>query len=96
MFQGLFVNESLVVIFVLILIRVSSFLLSSSLFNSSQINPLLKILMSLVLSLVAFEANKKIQIGVEAQIITLALKEAFLGVVLGMLTRFFVVAVFSH
>ncbi len=89
MFQNLFVNESLVVIFVLILIRVSSFLLSSSLFNSSQINPMLKILMALVLSLVAFETNKKTVLAVDAQIITLALKEAFLGVVLGLMTRFF-------
>lgn len=89
MFQNLFINETLVVIFVLILIRVSSFLLSSSLFSSSQINPMLKIVMALVLSLVAFEANKKSAIIVDSQIITLALKEAFIGLTLGMLTRFF-------
>lgn len=89
MYQNLFINESLVIIFVLILIRVSSFLLSSSLFSSSQVNPTLKILMSIVLSLVAFESNKKVQISMDSQIILLALKEVFLGVVLGMLTRFF-------
>ncbi len=89
MFQSLFINESLVIIFALILIRVSTFLMSSSLFNSSQINPLLKILMSIVLSLVAFEANKKARIDLDSQIIFLALKEAFLGLVLGALTRFF-------
>ncbi len=89
MFQSLFINESLVIVFALILIRVSTFLMSSSLFNSSQINPLLKILMSIVLSLVAFEANRKARINLDSQIILLALKEAFLGLVLGALTRFF-------
>lgn len=89
MFQNLFLNESLVIIFILILIRVSSFLLSSSLFNSSQINPVLKIMMSLVFSLVAFEAHKNVQINLESQIILLALKEAFVGLTLGLVTRFF-------
>lgn len=89
MFQNLFISETLVVIFVLILIRVSSFLLASSLFSSSQINSVFKILISLVLSLVAFETHKKTVVAVDGLIILLAAKEAFIGVVLGLLTRFF-------
>lgn len=89
MFQNLFVNESMVVIFVLILIRVSSFLLSSSLFSSFQVIPALKILFALVLSLVAFEAYKKTVVPLDSLIIILAAKEVFIGVCLGMLTRFF-------
>lgn len=89
MFQNLFVNESLVIIFVLIMIRISSFLLSSSLFNSYQVSPILKIAMSLVMSLIAFETHKTTKLTLDALIILLALKEVFLGLCLGMLTRFF-------
>ncbi len=89
MFQNLFVNESLVIVFVLILIRVSSFLLSSSLFSSYQVTPMLKILMSIVMSLIAFETHKDIKINMESVIILLAAKEVFVGICLGMLTRFF-------
>lgn len=89
MFQNLFVNESLVIVFVLILIRVSSYLLSSSIFNSYQVPAQLKILISLIISLVAFEAYKNTKVPLDSLIIILAAKEVFLGVCLGMLTRFF-------
>lgn len=89
MFQNLFVNESYVIVYVLILIRVTSYLLSSSLFNSSQVPAPLKILFSLIISLVAFEAYKNTSVPLDSLIIILAAKEVFLGVCLGMLTRFF-------
>ncbi|MBL7545731.1 MAG: flagellar biosynthetic protein FliR [Bdellovibrionaceae bacterium] len=89
MFQNLFVNESLMIVFVLVLIRISSFLLSSSLFSSYQVSAVTKILISLVLTLIAFETYKTTKVPMDALIIILALKEVFLGVCLGMLTRFF-------
>jgi flagellar biosynthetic protein FliR len=89
MFQNLFMNESYVIVYVLILIRVTSYLLSSSIFNSSQIPAPLKILFSLIISLVAFEAYKNTNVPLDSLIIILAAKEVFLGVCLGMLTRFF-------
>lgn len=89
MFQNLFMNESYVIVYVLILIRVTSYLLSSSIFNSSQIPAPLKILFSLIISLVAFEAYKNTSVPLDSLIIILAAKEVFLGVCLGMLTRFF-------
>jgi flagellar biosynthetic protein FliR len=63
--------------------------LSSSIFNSSQIPAPLKILFSLIISLVAFEAYKNTSVPLDSLIIILAAKEVFLGVCLGMLTRFF-------
>ena len=89
MFQNLFMNESYVIVYVLILIRVTSYLLSSSIFNSSQIPSPLKIIFSLIISLVAFEAYKNTSVPLDSLIIILAAKEVFLGVCLGMLTRFF-------
>lgn len=89
MFQNLFMNESYVIVYVLILIRVTSYLLSSSIFNSSQIPAPLKIIFSLIISLVAFEAYKNTSVPLDSLIIILAAKEVFLGVCLGMLTRFF-------
>tara|TARA_B110001454_G_scaffold219200_1_gene251799 strand:+ start:23968 stop:24738 length:771 start_codon:yes stop_codon:yes gene_type:complete len=89
MFQNLFLDERLVIVFVLILIRVSSYLLSSSIFNSYQVSAPLKILISLIISLVAFEAYKTTKVPVDSLIIVLAAKEVILGVALGMVTRFF-------
>jgi flagellar biosynthesis protein FliR len=89
MFQNLFMNESYVIVYVLILIRVTSYLLSSSIFNSAQVPAPLKILFSLIISLVAFEAYKNTRVPLDSLIIILAAKEVFLGVCLGMLTRFF-------
>lgn len=89
MFQNLFVNESAVVIFVMILLRVSSFLLSSSIFNSMQIPTPVKILFSLCLTLLIYESNKNIIIPVDGVVVFYAFKEVFIGLALGMLTRFF-------
>ncbi len=89
MFQHLFMNESYVIVFVLVLLRISSYLLSSSLFNSYQVPAPIKILMSLMMSLIAFETYKTAKVPVDSLIIILAAKEVFVGVCLGMLTRFF-------
>ena len=89
MFQNLFVNESAVVIFAMILLRVSSFLLSSSIFNSMQIPTPVKILFSLCLTLLIYESNKNIIIPVDGVVVFYAFKEVFIGLALGMLTRFF-------
>lgn len=89
MFQNLFVNESAVVIFVMILLRVSSFILSSSIFNSMQIPTPVKILFSLCLTLLIYESNKNAIIPVDGIVVFYAFKEVFIGLALGMLTRFF-------
>jgi flagellar biosynthetic protein FliR len=45
--------------------------------------------MSLVLTLVVFETNKNAKVPLDSMIMLFALKEAFLGICLGMMTRFF-------
>lgn len=89
MLTNLFVNESAVVVFVLILLRVSSFLLSSSIFNSTQISTPLKILFSLCFSALLYETHKNILIPVDGLIVFYAFKEVAIGLALGLLTRFF-------
>lgn len=93
MLQSLFMDESKVILFVMILIRVSSFILSSSVFNSFQINASIKILLSITLSLIVFQGQPKIQVATDSMIILLAAKEVFVGLTLGLLTRFFFYAI---
>lgn len=89
MLTNLFINESAVVVFVLILLRISSFLLSSSIFNSAQISNPVKVLFSLCFSFLVYETQKKVYLNVDGLIIFYAFKEVAIGLSLGLLTRFF-------
>ncbi|MCB0368171.1 MAG: flagellar biosynthetic protein FliR [Bdellovibrionales bacterium] len=89
MLQSLFIKETSVVLFVLILIRVSSFLLSSSIFSAVQIPVPVKILFSLSMSLIIYELNRNVILPVDGLIIFYAAKEVLIGLCLGMVTRFF-------
>lgn len=89
MLTSLFANESMIIIFVLIFLRVSSFLLSSSIFNSFQIPSPVKILFSLCFTLITFESNKGVLIPMDGMIVFYAFKEVGIGLALGLLTRFF-------
>lgn len=92
-------NEVQILIFALILLRMSSFVVSAAIFNSPFISVPLKILISLVLTIAIFNpiSTNEIIAGIkelENQILLLAAQEVIIGLVLGFMTRlfFFVVA----
>lgn len=87
-------NEIQLIVFGLILIRMTSFVVSAAIFSSPSINSPLKILFSLALSMLIFNkvADPKtiVQVSeIQNQIMVLAFFEAVIGVLLGFLTRFF-------
>lgn len=89
MFQSLFINDSAMILFVLILLRISSFILSSSIFHSMQLPTLVKILFSLCFTMLVYEASKNKELPLDGLIVLYAVKEVFIGLALGLLTRFF-------
>ncbi|MCK6598189.1 MAG: flagellar biosynthetic protein FliR [Bdellovibrionaceae bacterium] len=89
MLQNFLMNESLIILFILILLRVSSFLVSSSIFSSIQVPVHVKILFSVCVSLLLFESQKKYSFQGDGTLIFLVFKEVLIGLSLGMLTRFF-------
>ena len=91
-------NEIQILTFALILLRMSSFVVSAAIFNSASISVPLKILFSLVLTLVMFGpiATNDVLVSVkESQndILLLAGREVLIGLVLGFVTRLFFFAV---
>jgi flagellar biosynthetic protein FliR len=91
-------NEAQILLFALILLRMSAFVVSAALFNSTAISAPLKILFSVVLAMVLFapvgtnEALVRVNES-QSQLLLLAGREVFLGLVLGFVTRMFFFAV---
>lgn len=91
-------NEMQILAFGLILIRMSAFVVSSAIFSSTSITPMLKILLAVVLTLAVFQPVAVNEVFVrikEAQtdLLLFAAREAVIGVCLGFVTRFFFFAV---
>ena len=91
-------NEIQILTFALILLRMSSFVVSAAIFNSTSISIQLKILFSLVLTLVMFGpiASNDVLVTVKENqndILLLAGREVLIGLVLGFVTRLFFFAV---
>jgi flagellar biosynthetic protein FliR len=91
-------NEVQVLAFALILLRMSSFVASAAIFNSQSISIPLKILFSLVLTIVMFApiATNQVLVAIkesENNLLLLAGREVLIGLALGFVTRFFFFAI---
>lgn len=98
MFSVSQLNEIQLVAFGLILLRMSGFVFTAAILNSQTISVPLKILLSLVLTMTVFNtvANNTVLVQLnelQDSLITLALKEAFVGISLGFATRVFFFAI---
>ena len=98
MFSFSQLNEVQILMFGLILLRMSAFVISAAIFNTSNIPAHLKVLMSLVFTIVVFQSvatNAALVRLSEAQndLILLAGREVLVGVVLGFVTRLFFFAI---
>ncbi len=87
-------NEIQILIFGLILLRMTAFVTSSAIFSSPSISVLVKILFSVVLTFLVFKAvaTNEVIARVDAsqdQLVLLCARELVLGLVLGFFTRIF-------
>lgn len=89
-------TESQVLLFALILLRMLAFIVSSAVFGSPALNTPVKVLLSLVLSIMLFPVVQSTAVNydvISSEIISLAVRELTVGLVLGFLTRLFFFAV---
>lgn len=91
-------SEMQVLVFALILLRMSSFVVSSAIFSSQSIMSQLKILFAVVLALCVYNPIVTNEILVrlkenEDNLLMLAGREVFIGLCLGFVTRFFFFAI---
>lgn len=100
MFPNFHIEESQIIYFALILLRVSSFLLSWPVFSVFNVPRPAKILLSLVLTVClfpvvsAYENQESITTkSLSLDLISLAMKEVFVGLCLGFMTRLMFFAV---
>ena len=85
-------SEIEIITFSLVLLRMSAFIVSWPVFSGTSVPQPLKILMALVIALLVFPVLNTANINAEVlnqQLIWLAVREVFVGVVLGYLCRFF-------
>lgn len=85
-------NEVEMLAFVLVLLRMASFLASWPILGSTQVPSSVKVLFALVITLALFPvvAWKQVQVDISSsQIVWLAIREVFIGLSLGFLSRFF-------
>ena len=91
-------NEIQILLFAMILLRMSSFVVAAAIFNSQSISAPLKILMALVFTLVVYAPLSSNEIIVRIKehqndILLLAGREVLIGLCLGFVTRLFFFAV---
>jgi len=87
-------NEIQILMFGLILLRMTAFVVSSAIFSSPSINVVVKVLFSVVLTLCVYKSVATNEVvarlsETEDQLILLCVRELFLGLVLGFFTRIF-------
>jgi flagellar biosynthetic protein FliR len=89
-------TEAQILVFALIFLRMIAFVVSSAIFGSPVVSTPIKVLLSLVFSMLLFPVVKTGPVDydlVSNAIIGLAIRELFIGLVLGFLTRLFFFAV---
>ncbi|WP_374031218.1 flagellar biosynthetic protein FliR [Bdellovibrio bacteriovorus] len=85
-------TEAQILLFALVLLRMIAYVVSSAVFGSPLVNTPVKILLSLVLSMVIFPVVKVGNVDyslISNEIIGLAVRELIVGLALGFLTRLF-------
>ncbi len=96
MLNSFVLNENQVIFLALILLRITAFIFSSAIFSSANISAPLKVLFSFVLSFLLFSIHRveiNSQFNYSNEIISLATKEIIIGLVIGLVTRFFFYAI---
>ena len=91
-------NEIQILVFGLILLRMTAFITSSAIFSSTSISVYVKILFSVVLTFLVFKAVATNEViarvdALQDQLILLCARELILGLVLGFFTRIFFFAI---
>lgn len=92
MFNFTALTEAQILLFALILMRMSSFVLSSAVLGNPTVNAPVKILLSIVLSMIVFPLVQLKTINmsiISTEIIGLVIREIIVGLALGFLTRLF-------
>lgn len=87
-------NDTQVLAFALILLRMTSFVVAAAVYGSNNINVAVKVLFSIVLSLVVFNvvATNEVLVRVhenESYLILMCFREVVIGLLIGLLTRLF-------
>ena len=96
MFEIYKFSEPEILSFILVLLRISAFVVTAPLFGSEQVPARLKVLLSLVIAMVIFPTvawQKSGMGGYDNFIIWLAMKEVLVGVILGFVARLFFFAI---
>lgn len=96
MFEIYKFNQAEILTFILVVMRVSVFLISWPVFSSGNVPAPIKVLLSLVLAIVMFPAIGHDRLSapqLEQFYIWLLMREAFIGLALGFLARFFFFAI---
>lgn len=96
MFPNLAAGETELLVFALVLLRVSAFIVSWPVFSTFSVPQSAKILLSLMITVVIYPNVPKEQITMgilDNHIIFMVVREVFIGVTLGFITRFFFFAV---
>jgi len=89
-------NESQILFFALVMLRVSAFIFSSAIFSSTTISIPVKILFSMVLSFLLFSIHRTEAVpnsDYMDNIVLSAAQEILVGLMIGMVTRFFFYAI---
>ena len=98
MFSVSQLNEIQIIAFGLILIRMSGFVFSAAILSSTSVSVSLKILFSVVLTMAVFNVvvtdTMLVELkSLEDSLLTLAVKEVLIGIIIGFVTRVFFFAV---
>lgn len=89
-------SEAQILVFALVLLRMTGFIFSSAIFSLPAVNTPLKVLFALILSMVVFPLVKiqpDVLKGLSTDIAFFAAREIVVGLILGFLTRIFFFAV---
>ena len=92
MLIGKVLNDTQVILFGLIWLRMVSFVFSSAFLGSPSVNPPIKILFSVVLAFIVFPIAEPVSTDKQSLndfLVLLAGREVLVGLILGLLTRFF-------
>lgn len=87
-------NNIQIITFALVLLRITSFMVAAAVYGSANISLPIKILLSIVISLVTFKvvATNEVLVRINSNenfLILMCFREVVIGLLLGLLTRFF-------
>ena len=99
MFNYTALTEGQILLFALILLRMIAFMVASAFFGSPQVGVQVKLLLSIVLSMILFPVVRAAEpnyLVIANEIVGLAIRELIVGLALGFLTRIFFFVIQFH